>query len=91
MPNLTSKTYNFFFFLREVVSRLHLELNRSKKDGIQGRHSMVKNRQRWKNNQVRKQRTKEQVCILGRKKSKVTLTQSPWEKREEARTKRRNL
>lgn len=50
---------------------------------------MVKNRQRWKNNQVRKQRTKEHVCILGRKKSKVTLTQSPWEKREEEKSVKR--
>lgn len=48
---------------------------------MQGRHSIVKNRQRWKNNQVRQRRTKAQCAYQGEKKSKVTLTQSPREER----------
>lgn len=75
------KTMCFFSSWERLFSRVHLDLNRSKKDGIQKRHPLVKNRQRWKNNQVRKRETKEQVCILGRKKLKMTVTQNPWEKR----------
>lgn len=81
----------FFSFLERGILKTTFGVKQKQKRWNTGETLWSKIANDGKITKLESRGLKSQVCILGRKKSKVTLTQRPWEKREEARAKRRNL